>query len=142
MAVTAIDECVCGAIQSNRDILNGLRQDIANLRNAVGGASGKVLYAEETKDFADLNDEDEAVEEITVTGAALGDFVDVSLSIDVADLFLSGAVTAADTVTVQLSNLTGGAINLGSALIRVKVTGAPVAAAQANQLPAARVTES
>ena len=54
--------------------------------------------------------------EITVEGAALGDFVLSSLSIDLTDLSLSGAVTAADTVTLVLSNNSGGSINLGAAV--------------------------
>ena len=63
----------------------------------------------------------EAVTEVTVTGAALGDFVLVSFSLDVQDLTLTAAVTAANTVTVQLSNLTGGAINLASGTVKVLV---------------------
>ena len=58
---------------------------------------------------------DEEALDITVAGAALGDFVLASLSIDVADLALSGAVTAADTVTLVLSNNTGAGVNLGAA---------------------------
>lgn len=48
--------------------------------------------------------------DITVTGAALGDFVMVSPKSDIADLTVDAEVTAANTVTVTLSNLTGGAI--------------------------------
>ena len=66
-------------------------------------------------DAGSIADGDEEALEITVAGAALGDFVLASLSIDVADLALSGAVTAADTVTLVLSNNTGGAVNLGAA---------------------------
>ena len=61
------------------------------------------------------NGAEEALE-ITVEGAALGDFVLSSLSIDLTDLSLSGAVTAADTVTLVLSNNSGGSINLGAAV--------------------------
>ena len=43
-------------------------------------------------------------------------FVLSSLSIDLTDLSLSGAVTAADTVTLVLSNNSGGSINLGAAV--------------------------
>jgi hypothetical protein len=63
----------------------------------------------------------EEVKEITVSGAALGDFVLVSFSLDVADLTLTAAVTATNTVTAQLSNLTGGAVNLGSGTLKVLV---------------------
>ncbi len=63
----------------------------------------------------------EEVKEITVTGAALGDFVLVSFSLDVADLALVAQVTAANTVTAQLLNLSGSAVNLGSGTLAVLV---------------------
>jgi hypothetical protein len=58
---------------------------------------------------------------VTVPGAQLGDFAFVSFSIDVTDLELSAQVTAANTVTVSLSNNTGGTIDLGAGTLRVKV---------------------
>jgi hypothetical protein len=66
-------------------------------------------------------DGNEEAFEVTVPGAKLGDFAFVSFSIDVSDLELSAQVTAADTVTVSLSNNTGGTIDLGSGTLRVKV---------------------
>jgi len=60
--------------------------------------------------------------EITVTKAALGDYViATSLSIDIADLQLTADVTAANTVTAVLSNSTGAAVNLASCTVRVIV---------------------
>lgn len=59
---------------------------------------------------------------ITVTGAVLGDFVEVSCSIDLAALVLTAYVSAADTVTLLLSNVSGGAVNLASATYTVRVT--------------------
>ena len=58
---------------------------------------------------------------VTVTGAALGDFVLASFSLSLQGLNLWGAVTAANTVTVYLSNLTGSAVNLASGTIKVAV---------------------
>lgn len=66
-------------------------------------------------------DGNEEVTEVTVPGANLGDFAFASFSLDVADLTLSAAVTAANTVTVQLGNWTGGTLDLGSGTVRVKV---------------------
>lgn len=63
----------------------------------------------------------EEVKEITVSGAALGDLVLVSFSLDVQDLTLTAAVTATNTVTAQLSNLTGSAVNLGSGTLKALV---------------------
>lgn len=63
----------------------------------------------------------EEAQEVTVTGAALGDFCLVSFSVDVADLVLDAQVTVANTVTCVLANNTGGAINLASGTVYVKV---------------------
>lgn len=79
------------------------------------------LEASDTWDPGSIADGDEATKDVTVTGAALGDFVLASFSLDVADLALVAAVTAADTVTAQLLNNTGGAIDLGSGTLRVRV---------------------
>lgn len=70
---------------------------------------------------ASLNDGQETVQEFTVTGAALGDYVDATSSIDVADLILTAQVTATNTVTAQFVNSTGGAIDLGSTTIGLRV---------------------
>src|SRR5262249_57763162 len=60
--------------------------------------------------------------DVTVGGAALGDLAVGSFSLDVQDLVLSAAVTAADTVTVTLSNNTAGAVNLNTGTLFVKVS--------------------
>ena len=66
-------------------------------------------------------------EEITVPGARMGDFALASLDQDVQDLQLTADVTAADTVTVVLSNSTGGSVNLPTTTrLRVKVIPADV----------------
>jgi len=59
--------------------------------------------------------------DITVTGAALGDYAVVSSSIDIQELTLSANVRTTDTVEITLHNNSGGAINLGSATYNVKV---------------------
>jgi hypothetical protein len=55
----------------------------------------------------------------TVTGARLGDFVQASCNISQAGLTLSAYVNAADTVTVVLTNNTGGSVDLSSATFRI-----------------------
>lgn len=72
-------------------------------------------------------DGDEAATDITVNGAALGDFVLISGDVDAADLQLTGTVTAANTVTAVYSNSTGGAVDLASHNIRVAVIAQDVA---------------
>lgn len=80
------------------------------------------LVGSTTWDAGSIDDGNEEAKEITVAGAALGDFViGVSLSVDVADLVLNAQVTAANTVTAILANNTGGAVDLASATVRVVV---------------------
>lgn len=74
-----------------------------------------------TWDAGSIDDGNEEAAEITVTGAALGDFVLLSHGVDVADLALTGQVTAANTVTATLLNNTGGAIDLASTTVRAVV---------------------
>jgi len=79
------------------------------------------LTGSDTWDPGSIADGAEEAKEVTVTGAALGDFARASFSLDVADLVLDAKVTAANTVTCVLANNTGGAIDLGSGTIKVEV---------------------
>jgi len=58
---------------------------------------------------------------VSVPGAALTDFAQAAFSLDVTDLQLTADVTAADTVSCVLANNTGGAVDLGSGTVYVKV---------------------
>jgi hypothetical protein len=91
-------------------------------REQLGGVFSNIWVAKGTIDFGSVADGDEAVDTIAVPGVALGDVViGVSASIDVADINLTAAVTAAGEVTVQANNNTGGAIDLASAVYKVVV---------------------
>jgi len=68
-----------------------------------------------TVDLASIADQAEFSDTMVVTGAVLGDFVQISCSIDLADLNVSAYVSAADTVTFSLVNVTAGAVDLGAA---------------------------
>lgn len=58
---------------------------------------------------------------ITLAGAAIGDMILPTLSLAIpAGMLLTANVTAADTVTVTLSNLSGGAVDLGNSTLRVR----------------------
>ena len=59
--------------------------------------------------------------DVTVTGAALGDFALVSFSLDVTGIVLDAQVTAANTVTAVMSNNTGQSKNLAEGTLYVKV---------------------
>ena len=82
--------------------------------------SGRVLAGSATVDFAEIQDGNEAASDITVTGAALGDIVMVSHSLDVQDLQLTADVTAANTVSVVASS-SGDTVDMGSGTVRVLV---------------------
>lgn len=58
---------------------------------------------------------------ITVTGAALGDFVMVAAPYDLQGITCNGYVSAANTVKIRLQNETGGPIDLASGTWKVKV---------------------
>ena len=63
-----------------------------------------------------------ATKTVTVTGAVSGDTVLVGFtSITTAGWQISGQVTAADTVTVTLTNQTGGTVDLPSGTVNVDV---------------------
>ena len=87
----------------------GQNKDGTNIDQLSNALSGSKAW-----DASSIADGDEEALEITVTGAALGDFVLSSFSVDVADLVLRGAVTAANTVTLVLANNTGGGIDLAA----------------------------
>jgi len=74
-----------------------------------------------TQDWASTADDAIATVEVTVPGASLGDFVMVSMDVDLADMILTAAVTAANTVTVLLDNVSTGTVNLASGTLRVRV---------------------
>jgi len=58
---------------------------------------------------------------VPVPGAALGDFALASFSLSLQGAILSASVSAPNVVTVLLSNLSGGALDLSSGTVRVLV---------------------
>jgi len=79
------------------------------------------LTGSESKNWANIPDGGELEEDVTVTGAVLGDYAIASMSVDTQGLQLTASVTAADTVTVVLANHTGLGINLASGTLSVLV---------------------
>lgn len=86
-----------------------------NLNADVAGSVKKVLTAAISHTFSEIADGDEEAVEVTVAGACVGDKVIVAVVEDLVDLQITGSVTAEDTVTLVLSNSTGGALTLGAA---------------------------
>lgn len=64
------------------------------------------------------------IQTVTVSGVTLGMPAIVSFSLDLQGLSLNAYVSAANTVTAVLSNLTGGTLDLSSGTLKVKVFGA------------------
>lgn len=89
----------------------------------VGGSvlTGPPIQGSTTWDPGSLADGAKESKEVTATGAALGDFVLVSFSLDLVDVTLTAAVTAADTVTCLLNNESGGTVDLASGTVYVRV---------------------
>ncbi|QDP56912.1 MAG: hypothetical protein Unbinned3849contig1000_44 [Prokaryotic dsDNA virus sp.] len=81
---------------------------------------GRLLAGSATVDFAEVTDGNEVASDITVAGAALGDIVMVSHSLDVQDLQLTADVTAANTVSVVASS-SGDTVDMASGTVRVLV---------------------
>lgn len=92
--------------------------DITAVRAPLAG----LLTGSATYDAANLVDGAGATSTITVTGAALGDYVlGLSCSVDLQGMTLTGYVSAADTVSFRLQNESTGAIDLASATFRAVV---------------------
>lgn len=77
---------------------------------------GSVVY-----DPPSLADGAGATTTIAITGAALGDYVEVSFSRDLQGITLTGWVSVAGTVSVRFQNESGGVLDLVSGTLRVRV---------------------
>lgn len=97
---------------------------------AVGEADVEVLAAAKitflsgsaTWDPANMAaDGDVVTTNVTVTGAAVGDFVVATFPIGTNNVLISAHVSAANTVRVVLQNKTGGALDLASGTLAVRV---------------------
>lgn len=82
---------------------------------------GRYLQALKTFDWPSVANGASTTTTLTVTGAAFGDFVVASMDLSLAGLSMTAYVSSVNTVTIVLSNSTGGAIDLASGVLRVKV---------------------
>jgi hypothetical protein len=87
------------------------------VRAANGGASGSATYDPPSIAAGASNSTT-----VTVTGAAVRDYAQVSLNTTTGGLIVSAAITAANTATVTFFNPTGSPIDLGSLIILVRTT--------------------
>lgn len=97
--------------------LTALLADVTAIRAVLAG----VLSGSATYDTASLADGAGATTTITVTGAALGDFVMVSAGVDLVGISVTAYVSATDTVAIRIQNESGGTVDLASTTIRVRV---------------------
>ena len=108
-------------------LTNGLTNDMA---------SGRKIYTHRWADMANidlsgsvtwdpgsLGDGADETISLTVTGAALGDYVLVSAPYDLQDCIATAYVQAADTVKVRLQNESGRIVDLASGTWKAKVIG-------------------
>jgi len=79
------------------------------------------IYGQRTQDWPSIAAGARATTTITVPGAALGDFVDVSMALNQSTVKFDAFVSAPNTVTVVATNFSGGAVDLASGLLRVCV---------------------
>ena len=124
-SVTAYYELLC-----QEDI--GVGVDLTSKRNPGGGTLTATQVgihtlglgqAKVTKtwDPASVSAGGTTTTTVTVPGASLGDFVLASFSLDMAGCVFSAYVSAANTVTVVIQNMTGAAVDLASGTIAVLV---------------------
>jgi hypothetical protein len=79
-----------------------------------------VLNGSKTYDPPSLATGTQTTTTVTLTGAALGDYVQASFSLDLQGVVLSAYVSAANTVTVVMLNMTGGTLDLASGTLKVR----------------------
>lgn len=90
--------------------------------DAVGTwVSSLPLVGSKAFDWPSVANGVQATTTVTVTGAALGDYADASMGLDLQGMRLTAYVSAADTVTAVLRNDTGGAVDLASGTLRAQV---------------------
>lgn len=120
-----------GAAFVEADTSNNNRATDARLTLGGGGTAtlvgaASLIEAEPLRGSASWNpasiaDGDAESTTFTVTGAALGDFVEVSLSVSLKGCVLIGEVSAANTVKATIANNTGSAQDIDSGTVRALV---------------------
>lgn len=86
-----------------------------------GSVVGLDLSASTTYDPPNLVDAAGVTTTVTVAGAALGDFAIASFNKDLQGITVTAYVSAANTVSVSFQNESGGAVDLASGTLAVKI---------------------
>lgn len=98
-----------------------VRFPTGNVINICKEGQKSNIYASATWDPGNITNNSSEAKQISAVGAAMGDFVLASFSLDLQNLTISAHVTAADLVDVILQNATGGAVDLASGTVSVLV---------------------
>lgn len=80
-----------------------------------------VLNGSKTYDPPSLATGTQTTTTVTVTGAVLNDYARPSFSLDLQGITASAYVSAVDTVTIVLLNMTGGTLDLASGTLKARV---------------------
>jgi len=113
---------VSGIAGSTLTLADALPAAVASGRDVlVSRWAANFLPGSKTYDPPSLNDGDTDTTTITVTGASVGQFVEVSFTQDLQGIDLTAWVSAADTVSCKFANRTGGTLNLSSGTLLVQV---------------------
>lgn len=86
------------------------------------GYSSNFLTGSTTYDPPSLGDGAGTTTTVTVTGAVVGDYTQVTFSNDLQGITVTSWISSANTVSVRFQNESGGSLDLGSGILRVKVT--------------------
>lgn len=86
-----------------------------------GATLVNILSGSVTYDPPSLADGVGTTTTVTVTGAVLGDFAQVSFSLDLQGITVTAWVSAANTVSVRFQNESGGTLDLSSGTLQARV---------------------
>lgn len=97
--------------------LYGWAKQVAVKVNRMSGAEFSATY-----DPPNLADGAGVTTTVSAAGARLGDYVSVSFSLTTQGVMLFAWVSAANTVSVRFQNESGGAIDLASGSLKVRIS--------------------
>jgi len=114
-------QTLVAAIQNAVQAQNLIATNIKTLNTTLAAAFPPALMGSKTWDPPSVSSGASTTTTVSVVGAVLGNFVQAAFSLSLQGLSLEGYVSAADTVTVVLSNLTGSPVDLASGTLAVQV---------------------
>lgn len=108
------------AIQNNGKILGQIQAALAAITVAIAAAFPPPINGSTSWSPGSVTSGSRASTTITVAGVSLGYYAIASLGVDLQGQVLEAYVSAANTVTLLLTNDTGGSINLGAVTATVR----------------------